>query len=163
MKFNQIKIESVFELYKDISDLSREEQELLNKAKEACNDAYAPYSKFYVGSAVLLINGSIVTGNNQENAAYPSGLCAERVALFAASANQKNSAVKTLAIACKSASVIINTPVTPCGACRQVIAEYQEKYNHPIRILMTGEKGEVYACNGIEQLLPLMFNSKHLK
>ena len=163
MKTHQIKIESLFEHYKDASELGKEEQELISKAREACNDAYAPYSNFHVGSAILLMNGTVVTGNNQENAAYPSGLCAERVAIFAASATHKNVAIKTIAVACKSPNFVICTPVTPCGACRQVIAEYQEKYNHPIRIIMTGEKGEVYACNGIEQLLPLMFNSKQLK
>ncbi len=162
-KFKKLSISSEFEVYDSEKDLSAQENMLLQKAKEALKNAYAPYSNFLVGAAVLLENGEICIGNNQENAAYPSGLCAERVAIFHASAIHNSVAVKTIAICCKSLNAVIDGPVTPCGACRQVIAEYETKYSKPIRIIMQGEKGNVYAANGIESLLPLMFNRKYLK
>jgi cytidine deaminase len=163
MKFKKLNINSEFEIYESENDLSFEEKNLLQKAKDILESAHAPYSDFFVGAAVLLENNEIVAGNNQENAAYPSGLCAERVAIFYASANFSEIPVKTIAISCKSPSKIIEQPVTPCGACRQVIAEYETKFNKPIRLIMQGEKGQVYAANGIDQLLPLMFNRKYLK
>jgi cytidine deaminase len=163
MKFKKLNINSEFEVYESEKDLIPDENSLLQSAKEILAKAHAPYSNFFVGAAVLLENGEIVLGNNQENAAYPSGLCAERVAVFHASANYPDVAVKTIAISCKSNGKIIEGPVTPCGACRQVIAEYETKFNKPIRIIMQGEKGNVYAANGIDQLLPLMFNRKYLK
>jgi cytidine deaminase len=162
-KFKKLSISSEFEVYDSEKDLPAAENTLLQKAKEALKNAHAPYSNFFVGAAILLENGEIVLGNNQENAAYPSGLCAERVAIFHASAMSPDVAVKTIAISCKSPNTIIEGPVTPCGACRQVIAEYETKFNKPIRIIMQGEKGNVYAANGIETLLPLMFNRKYLK
>lgn len=162
-KFEKLSIASEFEVYGSENDLSAEENSLLGKAKEALKNAHAPYSNFFVGAAVLLENGEIVIGNNQENAAYPSGLCAERVAIFYASAMHSKIRIKTIAITCQSLSSIIDSPVTPCGACRQTIAEYETKYGKAIRIIMQGEKGNVYAANGIESLLPLMFNRKHLK
>jgi cytidine deaminase len=161
--FKKLSITAEFEVYESEKDLSAGENLLLQKAKNVLKNAYAPYSNFLVGAAILLENGEIVIGNNQENAAYPSGLCAERVAIFHASAVHSDSAVKTIAISCKSLNTIIEGPVTPCGACRQVIAEYETKFNQPIRIIMQGEKGNVYAANGIESLLPLMFNRKYLK
>lgn len=163
MKFRKLNIQSEFEVYASENDLSEEESSLLQKAKGVLKNAYAPYSNFFVGAAILLENGEIVVGNNQENAAYPSGLCAERVAIFHASAIHPNVAVKTIAISCKTPAKVLEDPVTPCGACRQVIAEYETKFNTPIRIIMQGEKGNVYAAKGIDQLLPLMFNRKSLK
>ena len=162
-KFKKLSIISDFEVYDSAKDLNPQENILLQKAKEALENAHAPYSNFYVGASVLLENGEIIIGNNQENAAYPSGLCAERVAIFFASASFSNIAIKTIAISCKSLNTIIEGPVTPCGACRQVIAEYETKFNKPIRIIMQGEKGDVYAANGIQSLLTLMFNRKYLK
>ncbi len=162
-KFKRLTISSEFEVYDSEKDLSPTEGELLQKAKEALKNAYAPYSNFLVGAAILLENGEITIGNNQENAAYPSGLCAERVAIFHASAIYKDVPVKTITISCKSLSSIIETPVSPCGACRQVIAEYETKFDQSIRIIMQGEKGQVYVANGIGSLLPLMFNGKYLK
>ena len=163
MKFKKLTINSEFEVYESEKDLSQDESLLLQKAKEVLSKAHAPYSNFFVGAAVLLENGEIILGNNQENAAYPSGLCAERVAIFHAAAIHPDAAVKTIAVSCKTPGKIIDQPVTPCGACRQVIAEYEIKFGSPIRILMQGEKGNVYAANGIDQLLPLMFNRKLLK
>ena len=162
-KFKSLQINTSIEVYESLNDLKDDERVLIDCARKACERAYAPYSKFMVGAAVMLADGKIIEGNNQENAAYPSGLCAERVALFAASAIHNNTPVKMIAVTCKTDTKVITTPVTPCGSCRQVIAEYEDKFNQPIRIIMTGEKGQVYACNGIDQLLPLLFNSKQLK
>ena len=132
-------------------------------AADAKKNALPTYSNFFVGVSVLMDNGQIVIGSNQENAAYPSGLCAERVAIFQASALFNTASIKTLAICCKALHNVIEHPVTPCGACRQVMAEYETKSGKPIRVLMQGEKGNVYAANNIESLLPLMFNHKYLK
>jgi cytidine deaminase len=132
------------------------------EAKKAADSAYAPYSGFNVGAAVLLENGKIVTGNNQENAAYPSGLCAERVALFYASSQFPNQKIIALAVTAKSASHPISSPVTPCGSCRQVIAEYEAKFDSPIKTIMSGETGEIFVCESVSILLPLVFNRQSL-
>lgn len=162
-KSTKLTISASFEVYKSDNDLPAEDFELLKKARKALKSAYAPYSKFNVGAAVLLNNGKVVTGNNQENAAYPSGLCAERVALFYANAAYPNIGAQTIAISVKSDHQIINEPVSPCGSCRQVIAEYENLYGKPIRIIMSGEAGRVYVSESIKNLLPLMFDKKHLK
>ena len=133
-------------------EISASDSQLLSSAKKSALKAYAPYSKFKVGSAVLLGNGKIISGNNQENAAYPSGLCAERTALFFASSQYPNEKIKTIAI----------TNV-PCGACRQVILEYEAKQKSPVRIIMQKEKNKVLISEGISSLLPLAFGSKELK
>ncbi|MBC7861760.1 MAG: cytidine deaminase, partial [Bacteroidia bacterium] len=125
--------------------------------------AYAPYSKFYVGAALLLENGEVVTGSNQENAAYPSGLCAERVAIYYAGARFPGVTIKTLVISCKATGIKLNQPVSPCGACRQAIAEYETRQKEKIRIIMSGEVGPLLASEGIENLLPLMFKGEFLK
>jgi cytidine deaminase len=150
-------------VYKSMEDLPKEDFELLKLAKKAVKSAYAPYSQFFVGAAILLENGKISIGNNQENAAYPSGLCAERVAIFHASAKYPNIPIKKIAVSVASKTQIINEPVSPCGGCRQVISEYEMKYNSPISIIMSGETGQIYVSDSIENLLPIMFNKKHLK
>jgi len=155
-------LHSEFEVYASASDLDPQEQHLLQRAKDALKAADAPYSNFFVGAAVLLENGEVIIGNNQENAAYPSGLCAERVAIFYAGAQYPGVPVKAIAVACKAQNQVINDPVSPCGACRQAIAEYETRYAQPIRIIMSGEGGKIYAANSIEALLPLMFNRKYL-
>lgn len=162
-KSTKLTISASFEVYKSADDLSKEDKELLATAKKAVKSAYAPYSQFNVGAAVLLQNGKVITGNNQENAAYPSGLCAERVALFYANAKYPNVGVKTIAVSVKTDHQIINEPVSPCGSCRQVIAEYENLFNSPIRIIMSGETGKVIISDSIAGLLPFMFNKKHLK
>lgn len=162
-KSTKLTINTSFDVYASAADLPQEEQELLAKAKKAVKTAYAPYSGFNVGAAILLDNGKIVTGNNQENAAYPSGLCAERVALFYAHAQYPNAVVKTIAVSVKSNTQVISEPVSPCGACRQVIAEYENLHGEPVRIIMSGETGKVYVSESIDNLLPLVFNKKHLK
>ena len=165
MKNNSTKltISADFEVYKSADDLPLEEQELLSQAKKASKSAYAPYSHFHVGAAILLQNGEIVTGNNQENAAYPSGLCAERVALFYANAKYPDVGVKMLAVSVKADHQIISEPVSPCGSCRQVIAEYENLFQSPIRIIMSGETGKVVMSGSIADLLPFAFNKQHLK
>ena len=150
-------------VYKSMEDLPKEDFELLKLAKKAVKSAYAPYSQFFVGAAILLENGKISIGNNQENAAYPSGLCAERVAIFHASAKFPNIPIKKIAVSVASKTQIINEPVSPCGGCRQVISEYEMKYDSPISIIMSGETGQIYVSDSIENLLPIMFNKKHLK
>ncbi len=162
-KSTQLTISSNFEVYKSADDLPKEDKELLAAAKKAVKSAYAPYSHFNVGAAVLLQNGKVVIGNNQENAAYPSGLCAERVALFYANAKYPNVGVKTIAVSVKTDHQIINEPVSPCGSCRQVIAEYENLFKSPIRIIMSGETGQIIISDSIANLLPFMFNKKHLK
>lgn len=159
----KISISTEFEVFDSEQDLPKPDADLLKLAKEALKDAYAPYSNFFVGAAILLENGEVVIGNNQENAAYPSGLCAERVAIYQAGAKFPGIPIIAMAIACKAIHQIINTPVTPCGACRQAIAEYENRYEKPIRLIMSGETGQVYITQSISVLLPLMFNRKYLK
>lgn len=161
-KFSKLTIVAELEVYKSIKDLTLKDAELLVAAKKMVKTAYAPYSEFHVGAAVLLENGEIIAGNNQENAAYPSGLCAERVALFYAGSQYPTIAIKTIAISVKSKNVIISEPLSPCGGCRQVIAEYENKFKKHIRIIMSGEKGQIYIAKSIESLLPLMFSKKYL-
>ncbi len=158
----QLTLSTQIEVYTSASDLKKADSELLQKAQKAVESAYAPYSNFYVGAAVLLENGKIILGNNQENAAYPSGLCAERVAIFHASASYPNIPVKAIAIACKAKGLLVNKPISPCGSCRQAISEYENRFSQKIRMIMSGETGEVYISESIENLLPLMFNAKFL-
>ena len=132
-------------------------------AEQTRKDAYAPYSNFQVGAAVLLANGEIVIGNNQENASYPSGLCAERVAVFQAGARFPDVVIKAIAISAASSRVKVSKPAAPCGNCRQSIAEYEQKQKSPIVILMKGESGPVYQADSIADLLPLTFGNSYLK
>ena len=141
-----------------IEELSAEEQHLVNLAIEATGRSYAPYSNFHVGAAVRLENGVEIIGCNQENAAYPSGLCAERTALFAAGAQYPDVGVEMLAIAARGTDGELQyEPVGPCGSCRQVIVESETRAGHPIRILLYGRKC-VYVIDGIKKLMPLMFS-----
>jgi cytidine deaminase len=151
-------IQIELEEYNSISELSKEEQALVNKAKEIALQAYAPHSKFNVGAALLLKNGAIVSGNNQENAAYPSGICAERTAIFYANAQYPEQAIKTLAVAVFHNNAYAEMPVTPCGACRQVMLEAENRYSTPMRVIMIGEK-KIYIANSVKDLLPLSFDS----
>ena len=139
------------------SELNPEEKNLIDCAKDACSRAYAPYSQFQVGAAALLANGEIVTGNNQENVAFPSGLCAERTALFYAHSQYPEQAVKSLAVAAYTQGDFIEKPISPCGACRQVILETEMRSKSPVRIFLYGKK-EIYIVEGIGDLLPLAFN-----
>lgn len=143
-------------------ELSDQDKQLIDKAKEMTQHSYAPYSKFRVGAAALLANGAIVTGSNQENAAYPSGLCAERTTLFYANSQYPDQAVLTLAVAARTEQDFIDNPIPPCGACRQVILETETRYKHPVRILLYGKK-EIYLIKGIRDLLPLSFDGSDME
>lgn len=131
------------------------------EARKITTQAYAPYSGFHVGAAVLLGNGTIVKGNNQENAAYPSGLCAERVALFYANANYPDTKVVAIAISAAKNGVLVNETVKPCGSCRQVLAETELRFGTPIRIVLDGQEA-IVVLKGVESLLPLSFSKKAL-
>ncbi len=148
--------------YDSIDELNAEDKSLMQKAQEASNTAYAPYSNFNVGAAVLLENGEIVKGSNQENAAYPTGLCAERVAVFSAASNYPGVAIKTIAITAKSSKIAVDNPISPCGNCRQAISEYEVLYKKPIRFLLMGETGKVLELKSVESLLPLRFEGKNI-
>ena len=139
-----------------LSELSDEEISWINMAVKAAKQAYAPYSGFHVGSVVVLANGKIVTGNNQENAAYPSGMCAERVALFSASSQYPDVPVKALVIVAVKDGVV-QQRISPCGACRQVLLETEKRFNQPVRIILGG-KEEVYVIDSAESLLPVSFS-----
>jgi len=139
-----------------MEELSDSEQELVRSAIKATHNAYANYSRFYVGAALRLANGQIVIGANQENAAFPSGLCAERSAIFAAQSQQPEQPITTLAIAASNDEGLLKDPITPCGACRQVILEMEDRYKRPVRILLFGARA-VYAVNSVKDLLPLSF------
>lgn len=158
----EINITTTITVYNGISDLSNEIQSLMNQAIEIRKKAYAPYSKFRVGAAILLDNGKIVLGSNQENAAYPSGLCAERVAIFQAGAIYPDAKIVKLAITAASDTNPTLSPIPPCGACRQSIAEYEFKQDTPIEIYFMGESGEIYKSNSINNLLPLSFDKTSL-
>jgi len=147
--------------YDSVDELSAEDKSLMQQAHEAGKTAYAPYSNFSVGAAVLLENGVIVKGSNQENAAYPTGLCAERVAVFAAASNYPGVAFKTIAVTAKSSKIAVENPITPCGSCRQALSEYEVLYNKPIRFLLMGETGKVLELKNVESLLPLRFEGKN--
>lgn len=149
-------------VYNNTDELPFEINELMQKAIEIRKTAYAPYSKFRVGAAILLDNGVIVEGSNQENAAYPSGLCAERVAIFYAGAKYPNAQILKIAISATSDNFVSKTPIPPCGSCRQSISEYEQKQKTPIEIYFMGEEGEVYKSQAIADLLPFSFNKEFL-
>lgn len=154
----------VFDLliFQNEDELSQNEQKLLSAAGHARESAYAPYSHFKVGAAVLLENGETVIGSNQENASYPSGLCAERVAVFQAGARFPGVAIISIAISAASEEHEVAVPAAPCGNCRQSIIEYEQKQKSPISILLKGEKGPIYKCSSLADILPLAFNSSFL-
>lgn len=143
-------------------ELSPADRALMNAAKEATARSYAPYSRFSVGAAAQLADGTVVTGTNQENAAYPSGLCAERTTLFYANSQYPDQPVTTLAIAARTEKDFIDLPIPPCGACRQVILETEKRYKQPIRILLYGKKA-IYEVKSIGVLLPLSFDASAMK
>lgn len=144
-------------------ELPPEDARLIDAANEATQSSYSPYSEFKVGAALYLKDGSIVKGSNQENSAYPSGLCAERVALFHAKSINPDSIIESIAITASTSRFDINEPITPCGACRQVIAETEKRQNSKIRIIMTGEGCSTRIVDGIDDLLPFKFQEDKLK
>jgi cytidine deaminase len=151
-----------FILYDSEADLPDSDKVLLEKATEAAHRAYAPYSEFKVGAALQLSNGVVVQGNNQENAAYPSGLCAERVALFYASSQYPSVAVDAIAITVRSPNGLLDKPIPPCGACRQVMAETQNRFQNKMRVVMRGQTGPILVVSDMSNLLPFTFSDKYL-
>ncbi|MCF8274759.1 MAG: cytidine deaminase [Flavobacteriaceae bacterium] len=158
----EIKIESTLYLFESLDELPKDVSSLMKNAVEAREKAYAPYSNFYVGAALLLDNNQIITGNNQENASYPSGLCAERTAIYYANSQYPNAKIVRMAISAGSKKNLTNSPIPPCGACRQAIAEYEVKQNAPIEIYFMGEVGNIAKSNSLANLLPLIFDKSAL-
>lgn len=144
--------------YESLDQLDADDRKTADAAVEAISLSYAPYSRFNVGAAVMFEDGEIVKGANQENAAYPSGLCAERTALFYASASRPDKAMKILAIAAGQEGKLCDSPATPCGACRQVMAQYQTKSGRPMAVILVGAKKN-WKFEKVDDLLPLIFDS----
>jgi cytidine deaminase len=158
----KITITSEFSVYNSLEELPNDVQNLMEQAVSVRKNAYAPYSNFRVGVALLLDNGQIVIGSNQENAAYPSGLCAERVAIFHAGAVYPEAKIIKMAITAASDTNKTIAPIPPCGACRQSIAEYEIRQDNPIEIYFMGETGNIYKSESLKNLLPFMFDKKFL-
>jgi cytidine deaminase len=158
----KVEIKTQITVFDSIEELSSSAKNLMHKAIEIKNNAYAPYSKFKVGAALLLEDGTIITGNNQENAAYPSGICAERVAIWKASSDFPNHKILKLAISASSSSQITKEPVAPCGACRQTLSEYELKQKDKIEVYFMGEIGKVIKTDSLLDLLPIAFDKSFL-
>ncbi len=158
MKQSNIQISYVEYTY---DELPQQYKQLVDKAKQATETAYAPYSNFHVGAAILLQNGEFVSANNQENAAYPSGLCAERVAMFYANANFPDVAPTAIAIAAHTKGDFLALPISPCGSCRQSLLETEERYNQAIQIILYG-KDTIYVIPSVKMLLPFAFGKETL-
>ena len=152
------KIDIAYIEYESLSQLDEDDRVLAEMAVKATENSYSPYSGFAVGAALRLSNGEIVTGANQENIAYPSGLCAERTAMFYAHAKYPDAVMECMAIAGKQGGEICPSPATPCGACRQVMAEYQTKGGKPMKIILVGS-GKIWKFSKVDDLLPLIFDS----
>ena len=157
----QINIHSTITILTE-QELTAIELDLKNQAFEARSKAYAPYSKFTVGAAILLDNGVVVKGSNQENAAYPSGLCAERVAIYYAGANYPDAKIVKMFITASPQDRDLEVPIPPCGSCRQAIAEYEFKQDISIEIFFMGAKGDIYKSDSLKNLLPFVFDKNHL-
>ncbi len=149
-------------IFESLAELPKEDQELISLASQAKENAYAPYSHFKVGAAVLLENKQVVIGSNQENASYPSGLCAERVAVFQAGAKFPGVTILKIAIVASSEKTVTREPAAPCGNCRQSIFEYENRQEKPIELLLMGGEGPIYKCLSIKDILPLAFGSDSL-
>lgn len=158
----EINITSTFCVYDSINELENDVKSLMIEAIEIRKNAYAPYSKFKVGAAILLDNGKIILGSNQENAAYPSGLCAERVAIYQAGSIYPNAKILKITISAASDVSETTKPIPPCGSCRQSIAEYEIKQETTIEIYFMGETGAIYKSDSLKNLLPFMFDKNFL-
>lgn len=144
--------------YESIDQLEAQDRKLAEAAIEATEGSYAPYSGFNVGAAVRLDNGEIIKGSNQENAAYPSGICAERTAMFYAAATYPENAIEAIAVTASQNGILCSNPATPCGACRQVMAQYQTKGGKPMAIILVGGK-KIWKFDRVDDILPLIFDS----
>lgn len=160
MRIKELQIR-VYE-YDTIVELPTSDQELVLAAREVLKNAYAPYSKFNVGAALLLENGKIILGSNQENADFTDGLCAERVAIFYANSTFPDKAVKAIAVSAKNSKGLIEEPAQPCGSCRQVLVETETRYKHKMRIILDGRK-HIQVLEGADNLLPLAFKPEALE
>ena len=158
----EIQVATKLSVYDSIDELAITEKEYMLQAVEIRKKAYAPYSNFQVGAAIVLDNGVVLQGSNQENAAYPSGLCAERVVIFYAGANYPNNKIEKLFISATPSDRESDTPIPPCGACRQSIAEYEIKQDLPIEIYFMGAKGQIYKSDSLKNLLPFIFDKESL-
>ena len=147
-----------FDEYSSADELPAEDRELVLAAREATGGSYAPFSKFNVGAAVRLADGTVIKGANQENAAFPSGLCAERVAMFYANASHPDVPVDTLAVTAFQNGDFCSEPAAPCGACRQVMAEVQKRSGKKMRVILAG-KDRIYVFPSVDSILPLIFNN----
>ena len=147
-----------YEEFTSASQMTPQDQEMVAAAIDAQKGSYSPYSKFQVGAALKLENGLVLKGANQENVAYPSGLCAERTAMFAAGANHPDTPMVRMAIAASDRGVLCESPASPCGACRQVMAQYQRKFDQPIQIILVGSK-RIRKFHKVDDLLPFIFDS----
>lgn len=145
-----------------MDELSEEDAALMRKAMDATDHSYAIYSHFQVGAAIRLKDGRVIIGANQENASFPLGTCAERSAIFAAQAQYPDQPIVAIAIAAKNLHGFVKTPVTPCGACRQVMLEIEQRYHQPMRIMLFGTDGIICVNGGIRDLLPLSFIDENM-
>lgn len=152
-----------YQVFTNSRELKKTDEELLEKARNISKKAYAPYSKFFVGAAARLTDGTIVTGTNQENASFPVGICAERVLLSTISSMFPGSAIDTMAISYSSRKEKSNHPISPCGMCRQALQEAEHRMERPIRLILSGQEGEIYVIKEASSLLPLAFTSEELK
>ncbi len=155
----EISYTSTITSYSSTEELPEEYKELLSLAKKTLVSSYSPYSGFQVASVIKLKDGTIVKGSNQENIAYPSGLCAERVAIFSAGTNFPGEQIDVIAITANSLNGVVNTPVTPCGSCRQVMIEIESVQQSDITVIMSGFEGEVWVAESVKNLIPFYFTS----
>ena len=152
-----------YDVYDSADELSAEDAALVEAARKATAKAYAPYSNFLVGAVAKLENGVTISGTNQENASYPVGICAERALLSIVAMEQTNIPIDTIAISYNNSNGESNRPISPCGMCRQSLSEYEDRLDHPIRLILSGQSGKVYVLESAKDLLPLSFGGKDLK
>ncbi|OLY92746.1 cytidine deaminase [Cnuella takakiae] len=157
------KFEFNYQVFDSIAEMMEADKNLLLEARKATNKSYAPYSHFHVGAAALLANGEILSGANQENAAYPMALCAERVLLATVSSDYPETPIEVMAISYQGEGQPSDHPISPCGMCRQSLQEFEGRMKHPIRLILGGMEGPVYVIENVSQLLPLAFTSEELK
>jgi cytidine deaminase len=156
------KFEFDYEVYENISELKKEDAELLEIARATTTRAYAPYSNFFVSAAGRVSSGQIVAGTNQENASYPVGICAERVLLGNIATYFPKDKVETIAISFSTKKSKADHPISPCGMCRQALLEYEERTNAPIRVILSGQEGKIFIIKTVKSLLPFAFGSDEL-
>ena len=151
-----------YEVYEAIDELAEEDAQLLRRAQDATNLSYAPYSRFYVGTAARLANGAVIQGANQENASYPVGICSERVLLASVASLHPGMSITTMAVSYRSNDKPSDHPISPCGLCRQSLQEYEDRTRHPIRLILGGQTGKIYILSNVSMLLPLSFTAAEL-